>query len=385
MLDRLMDARRLLTPRTVAYLVLGWAAAWFGVMAVGGGSSWHFFLQGATALADADDPVNGGLHLYAAAPVLQIGPLTFLAVLLLLPAGGVLALLGWQILGAAAGLLLLWMVRGLVPRWQRDDAWLALAAGYFLPVWMFLAVGVAHLDDVLALLLSVGALRAARTGHGWLTGLLLGLATDAKPWAIGFAAILLLVPGWRRRLAAGGVLLAAVGAAWLPFFVGDRGTSNALRYTIQNAPVSALHALGIDDPRTPAWDRPAQLALALTLGALAVWRGQWAAIPLLAVASRLVLEPGGNKYYIAGVVVATVIWDYAGARPFLPWWTMSACLGLFVARWMPMPAVLHGWALIALFVSACVLLSSRRPFESTTDESRPPGAVIGAPALPPRR
>ncbi|WP_432968327.1 hypothetical protein [Dactylosporangium sp. CA-233914] len=66
MLDRLMEVRRLLTSRTIAYLVQGWAAAWFGIMAVGGGSSWHFFLQGAAALANADDPVRGGLHMYAA-------------------------------------------------------------------------------------------------------------------------------------------------------------------------------------------------------------------------------------------------------------------------------------------------------------------------------
>ncbi|WP_433042892.1 glycosyltransferase 87 family protein [Dactylosporangium sp. CS-033363] len=370
MLERLHRLRPP-SPRTAAYLVLAWAAVWFGIMVIRGGSSWHYFLQGASALADADDPVRGGLHVYAAAPILQIGPLSFLAVLPLLPAGGLVAMLGWQILSAAAGLLLLWLVRGLVPRWERDDAWLALAAAYFMPVWMFLAVGVAHLDDVLALLLSVAALRAARAGHGWLTGLLLGLATDAKPWAIGFAALLLLVPGWRRRLAAFVVLGVAVAVAWVPFFVGDPGTSNALRFAIQNHPASALHALGINDPYTPPWDRPAQLVLALALGALAVWRGRWQAIPLLTVASRLVLEPGGNKYYIAGVVVGTIIWDFAGARHALPWWTMSACVGLFIARWIPMPDLLHGWALVALFVSACTVLLV--PF----DRARPPVTLHG--------
>jgi hypothetical protein len=365
MLDRLrarhLPALTVPPPRTIAGLVLAWAVGWYVVMVLGGGSSWHFFTQGAAALADADDSMSGGLHLYAAAPVLQIGPLAFLAVLLLLPAGALPALVGWQILGAAAGLLLLWLVRGLVPRWQRDDVWLALGAAYFMPVWMFLAVGVAHLDDVLALLLSVAALRAARAGRGWLTGLLLGLAVDAKPWAAGFAAMVLLLPGWRRRCTGGAVMAAAVAAAWIPFFAADAGTSNALRYTILNAPVSALHALGIDDPRTPAWDRPAQLALALILGAAAVRRGRWPAIPLLAVASRLLLEPGGNKYYIAGVVVGTIIWDFAGSRAVMPWWTMSACIGLFVARWVPMPAIVHGWLLVGLFLAACGLLLGRRP------------------------
>ncbi|GAA4259432.1 hypothetical protein GCM10022255_084010 [Dactylosporangium darangshiense] len=382
MLDRLRGLRSsVLTvppPRTIARLVLAWAVAWFVVMAIGGGSSWPFFVQGASALADVDDRVRGGLHLYAAAPVLQIGPLSFLAVLLLLPAGAIAALAGWQVLGAAAGLLILWLVRGLVPRWHRDDGWLALGAAYFMPVWMFLAVGVAHLDDVLALLLSVAALRTARDARAWPTGLLLGLAADAKPWAVGFAAILLLLPGWRRRLVAAAALMAAVAAAWLPFFVADPGTSNAVRYTIQNAPVSALHALGIHDPRTPSWDRPAQLLLALALGAIAVRRGRWAAIPLLAVASRLVLEPGGNKYYIAGVVVGTIIWDFAGSRHDVPWWTLSACLALFVARWIPMPNPVRGWLLVALFAAACsLLLGRRRP------ASPPPRGVASYAAGPP--
>ncbi|WP_344613956.1 glycosyltransferase 87 family protein [Dactylosporangium salmoneum] len=353
----------LLRPRTLACLVLGWAVAWFALMALGGGSSWRFFAEGAGALADVDDAVRGGLHLYAGAPVLQIGPLTFLAVLLLqAPAGAVAALAGWQVLGAAAGLLVLWLARGLVPRWRRHEGWLALGAACFMPVWMFLAVGVAHLDDVLALLLSVAALRTARDGRAALTGLLLGLAADAKPWAVGFAAMLLLLPGWRRGLTAAAVLAAAVAAAWLPFFAADPHTSNAVRYTIQNVPVSALHALGVHDPRTPPWDRPAQLALALALGAVAVWRGHWPAIPLLTVASRLVLEPGGNKYYIAGVVVGTIIWDYAGSRHDVPWWTMSACLGLFVARWVPMPDPVHGWLLVAFFAAACALLLGRPDF-----------------------
>ncbi|MFG2041734.1 glycosyltransferase 87 family protein [Dactylosporangium sp. NPDC048998] len=348
-----------LSARAAASLVTAWAAGWFAVMVIGGGSSWPFFVQGAHALADAHDRVAGGLHLYAAAPVLQIGPLAFLAVLPLLPAGPAAAMLGWQVLGAAAGLFVVYLVRGLRP--ERDRTRLAQAALYFVPVWMFLAVGVVHVDDVLALLLSVAALRAARSGRPWVTGLLLGLAADAKPWALAFAALLLLLPGWRAQLAAVVVLGLVLAVAWLPFFAGDPHTSAALRYTIENRPVSALRVIGVRDPRTPPWDRPAQLALALALGALAVWRGRWAAIPLLAVAARLVLEPGGNKYYIAGLVVGTLVWDFVGSRWSSPWWTIAASLGLFLARWVPMPDAWHGRLLVAFFAAACVLLLAPAP------------------------
>jgi uncharacterized membrane protein len=57
------------------------------------------------------------------------------------------------------------------------------AAVFMMPVWMSLAVGTAHLDDVLALLFTILAIRGALAGRPVLAGVLLGLAVDAKPWA----------------------------------------------------------------------------------------------------------------------------------------------------------------------------------------------------------
>jgi hypothetical protein len=335
--------------RPVRWLLAGWAAVWFVAMAWHGGLSWHFFVQGAAALADADDPA-GGLHLYAAAPVLQIGPLAFFVTECLRVLSGRADLVAAQVLGAAGGAYILWQAGRLG---RRFSPWPVV---FFVPVWLYLAVASAHLDDVLALVGIVAALAAARTGRSVQAGLLLGLAVDAKPWALGSAALLLMLPGWRAVVRGALTTGAAVAAGWLPFFLADPRTVRVLHFTILNTPLSALRALGVTDARTPPWDRPAQALLGIGLGILAVRRGRWAAVPLLAVAARIALDPGTNKYYAAGAVAGAVLWDLAGGDARFPWWTAAAAGTIFASRWIPMPDALHGWITLAFCLSCLTLV-----------------------------
>lgn len=343
------------------FFVLAWAALWFAVMVWQGGTSWHWFVEGQQALADLDDRLSGGLHLYAGLPYLQIGPVTFLATFLVGPAGSSFALLCAQVFGAAAGLFVLGVLRAtaetLRPDLGRDelDRRLVAVALFFIPVWTWLAVGVVHLDDVLALLFIVLALRFAAAGRPVLTGVLVGLAVDSKPWALPLACLLLLVPGWRQRLAGAAALGLVVAAAWLPFLLADPGTLRALHYTIPNTTLSALRVLGVDDPRTPGWVRPAQTLAGLGLGALAVRRHRWAAVVLVVVASRLVLDPGTNRYYVAGLAVGAAVWDLLGARTARPWWSAAACLGLFTSRSFGLPPTTYGVLTLCFFLAACLL------------------------------
>jgi hypothetical protein len=348
----------------IRHFVPAWAVLWFAVMVGQGGTSWHWFVEGQQALADLDDRISGGLHLYAGLPYLQIGPVTFLVTFLLGPAGSSYALLSTQLLGAAGGLLVLGLLRAtaqdLRPELSGEelDRRTLSVALFFTPVWTWLAVGVVHLDDVLALLFVVLALRAAATGRPVLTGVLLGLAVDSKPWALPLACLLLLVPGGRRRLAGAAALGLVVAAAWLPFLLTDPGTLRALHYTIPNTALSTLRVLGVNDPRTPGWVRPAQTLLGLGLGALAIHRQRWAAVVLVVVASRLVLDPGTNRYYVAGLAVGAAAWDLLGARTPRPWWTAAACLGLFTSRSFGLPPATYG-ALTLCFFLATGLLAVR--------------------------
>ncbi len=73
------------------------------------------------------------------------------------------------------------------------------AGAVFLIVWASLAVHYSHLDDVLALLFAALAIRAVLADVPALAGLCLGLAVDAKPWALVFLPLGLAVARDRRR------------------------------------------------------------------------------------------------------------------------------------------------------------------------------------------
>jgi hypothetical protein len=252
------------------------------------------------------------------------------------------------------------VIRDLAGRTRSDlgaaeiDRRTLLAAMFVVPAWSYLAVSVTHLDDVLTLLFAVLGLRAAVAGRAVLAGALLALAVDAKPWALPLVCLLLLLPGDRRRPAV--LTYAAVLAvAWLPFLLGDLGTVHALHYTIPNSNFSALRVLGIDTPRTPSWDRPAQVVVGLTVSLLALARRRWQLVLLATIVARVVLDPGTNHYYAAGIVVGAAVWDIAGSRRSVPWWTATSFLGLFFARDLSLPPVVNGISLLVFFVAVCAL------------------------------
>jgi hypothetical protein len=341
-----------------------WFIAWFTVYVRGGGMAWHFFVQGQQALSDLDDPVRGGIHLYAALPQLQIGPLALLAAWVFSPFGIQVSLFIAQVFGAAAGVTILLLARSITEQLRPDltrqqiTRRTRLAAVFFTPVWLYLAVGSVHLDDVLALLFGVLATAAAVKHRPLLAGSFVGLAVDAKPWALPFAAVLLVLVRPAARALALAALVTTVAATWLPFLLFDPHTLNAIQFTIPNTPRTALRVLGIDTPRTPSWDRPAQALLGLLLAATAVYRGRSTAVILMAVAARTVLDPGTNLYYSAGLVVGAALWDITGSRHRWPWWTALAALTQFLARYAPLPPSTYGRLSLSFFLACMLLLSS---------------------------
>jgi hypothetical protein len=330
-----------------------WAIGWYVGFAHHGGLSWHFFTWGGRSLTALHDQVHGGLHVYAAYPILQIGPLALLAAAFLMHATPDAGLVAGQLAGVAAGAVLLWQVYA-VARVERPNLArhrLMATAVPFVPVWMYVAVRSEHLDDVLALLCATLALRAGRSERAVACGVLIGLSIDAKPWALPFACLALLLTDRRDQIRAGVAAAAVAALGWLPFLLGDPRTASQLsHYTIANSPLSALRVLGIVDPRTPLWDRPAQAALGVVLAMLAIRRGRWPAVILLVVVARIVLDPGANRYYTAGVAVGALLWDVLGSRSNLPWWSTGTVFGVFASRWVPMSGPVHGWLTLGLFV-----------------------------------
>jgi hypothetical protein len=299
-----------------------WAAIWGVAQDNPSGLSWHFFVSGTQMLFH-----GSGLNLYAQHPELQIGafalviaaPLTMLG-----SAGQPVA----QLLMTAAGPLCLAAIAQLVAPPNRRLRVL-LAGLALMPAWAVLSVRFGHFDDVLALGLAVAALRAVAARRAGLAGLALGAAIAAKPWAIGFAPLLLVLD--QQLLIAVGGAVACVASSWAPFVMANPATLSALRPPLGVAESSGLRALGYTGNVVPAWDRVGQFFLEPLCALAPVFRGRWPGLFLVAVAVRLALDPKDNPYYIGGAVLAAVIFDLLATRWIVPWATLLT----LVALWQP--------------------------------------------------
>ncbi|MBL1093036.1 MULTISPECIES: hypothetical protein [Streptomyces] len=318
-------------------LLTAWTALWFAVVEPHGGFSWHYLRTGGELIyqGTAGDG-TGGLNLYAHHPELQMGPISFLTAGLFNPfpeatgqflAAALMSLLGLVIV-VLAGRSAAHHFLGTGTNHQRLRQRVLIAGLAFIPMWIEVAVRFGHLDDVLALFFTALAVRAVTRGDAALTGVFLALAMDSKPTALAFVPLLLALPR-EKWLRAGLWCAGLVAVAWLPFFLGDPQSFAAAKFAIPNHPASALRWLGVGDPETPGWDRPAQAALGLALGTIAVWRGRWAAVVLLGANARIVLDPSVYTYYTASVLLGTLLWDVIGQRRLVPWWSWLALLILY--------------------------------------------------------
>ena len=357
-------------PARVWWWLWCWTALWTAIRMPGGGGSWHYFTQG-SGLLFGDDR-GQGLHLYAAHPELQIGPVAFVVATPLRLLGSWPGRAVAVLLMSLTGPLLLGSLWRLVPPHARRPSRLLIAGLWFLPVWAELVTHAGHLDDVLALVFGIAAMRAVARGNPIAAGLLVAAAADSKPWAAAFVPLLLALP---RGRAGGGrwraVVACALGVAvaWLPFLLYDPNTLTAARFAIPTAASSGLRALGFTGSRTPFWDRPAQLVLGCLLGAVAVVRGRWPAVILLATAARVLLDPEVYSYYTAGVLIGAVAYDLVMTTRRSPWLTIGAVAALHLARLIShvAPVSLHDLGLLRVAyvaVAAVVVLrlaASRPP------------------------
>ncbi len=303
--------------------IIAWTVFWATAHESPSGLSWHFFPEGARLLVH-----GSGLDLYAEHPDLQIGPLAFVVALVLAPLPDETARLVAEGLMTAAGpLLVLWLSPLVFGPRKRERVFLGLVV--LIPTWTVLSVRWGHLDDVLALVFSVAAIRAVAANRALLAGLAMGAALASKPWALGFVPVLLVLE--RHRLRAALATALSTAAAWMPFLVANPATLDAFRPQFLVAPSSGLRALGFRGDVVPAWDRTAQLVLAPAAALAAVLRGRWAGLFLVAVAVRLALDPQDNAYYAGGAALVALVFDLLGTRWRIPWATVITVLAL----WQP--------------------------------------------------
>ncbi|MEU0835319.1 hypothetical protein [Streptomyces sp. NPDC005969] len=315
-------------------LLTVWTALWFVVADRHGAVSWHYLRTGEELLFG--EIPGGGLGLYANHPELQIGPVSFVVAGLFTPFPEAVGEKLADAFMSGLGLYMLVLVgrtaadhyRGTGLNHRHLQQRVLVAGAAFIPMWVEVAVRFGHLDDVLALFFTTLALRALVRGNATAVGVLLALAVDSKPWAVGFLSLLLALPR-SVRLRAGAWVVGLVAAAWLPFYLTHLDTFAAAHFAIPNQPDSALRWFGVNDPGTPWWDRPAQMTLGMALGALAVRRHRWAAVVVLAADARIVLDPSVYTYYNASVLLGTLIWDSIGQRRLVPWVSWIALISLY--------------------------------------------------------
>lgn len=397
-------------------LLSGWTAIWFAILARHGGIAWIFFVKGSSLLFTGNYNGHnrpGFLHLYASYPGFQIGPLAFGVAQMIRnlvpgqPVGPFQGVLTAQLIMSAMGLLTLVIIRRIalfarpaLAAERRFHVAFLTGSAVFMVAWTELAVAYSHLDDSLALLLAAAAVLAAIQGHPVLTGLCLGLAADAKPWALIFLPVLLLAGGmvsWRAPdqaarpiraslrtwvIAAAGAV-AVIAAAWLPFFSAAPQTVRAVHYTIGNMSDSALRALGVDNPQTPHWDRQAQIVLACLLAVIAIRRGRWPAVLLLGAGARIALDPGVHGYYTAGIMVGALLWDLLGRERPAPVWTVISFFSLNLVPLVTTDNVLRGDIRLYLTVAVSFVILTAPANGSwrhvgTAAETGPPPKALAA-------
>jgi hypothetical protein len=331
-------------------LLVAWTTAWFFAAyesrPKGHLTDWLTFEFGARTLVHLNSHYDtGALSLYAHYPFMQIGP----------PALVIVGALQWlrpatvqflmAIVMALSGVWCLRCSEQIVGRHvsverRRRLHTIALRAGLvLLPMWAWEAARWEHLDDVISITAILTAMAIITSGkRWWLAAILVGLAVASKPWAIAAAPVLM---GMRREDRGRASLVAILTAAgcWGPFVVADSQTISALgnfQYTVDAG--STAHFLGMALGNAPRWVRPVQFIGGFLIGMGAVRQGRWVAVPLIAFAFRVVIDPQMWLYYGMGPLVAAALWDCADDRKWPIWTGVTAVVEFGV------PSVEPSWS-----------------------------------------
>ncbi|SDY92994.1 competence protein ComEC [Geodermatophilus africanus] len=268
-----------------------------------------------------------------------------------------------------AGVLAPLRRRAVDRRVQALVAVLALAGFVVLARPSASVVRAAAMGAVTLLALATGRSRAALPALGAAVVVLLlvdpGLARDAG-FALSVAAtaaIVLLAPGWSRRLRARGwppvladavAVAAAAGLATAPLVAGLSGLVSPV-----SLPANLLAAPAV----APATVLGLLAALALPvvppLGEALVWVAGWPARWLVVVAQRAAALPEGATGWPAGtrgavlltvllLVCGWLLWRFPRARPL----ALAALVGVVVLGW-PLRQVTRGWPPERTVLVAC--------------------------------
>jgi len=236
-----------------------------------------------------------------------------------------------------------------------------LIGGLVVIFWWAKLGGYGHLDDALVLTAAAVALLKIRQGKPFTGAVLIGLAIASKPWAVILVPLTFgpVGPLWYRLRAP--LVANAIGAAcWLPFFISEPHILESIRPTVDIAPDSVLQLFGMTDAAVPTWLRSAQLLGALALATFAVWRGRVGGVILIAIAFRMMTDPGTWSYYTAGFMLGALAWDLFETASVLPTATLAAAV-LLMPPWLIPNSDVRAVMRLVAFLAAIVLVAADKP------------------------
>ena len=354
-------------------------------------TSWHFFRDAARLVFAGAPAHGGGLDVFLSHPEFQFGPLSIVAGAPFALAPQSLAVPAVIALGTLLGVVVALSVEAAAtPGRPAPGGALApvapLAGAVALAVvWADVGVRTAHIDDAIALAATALACAGVARGRGATATAALAVAAAAKPWALAFAPLAAAAPG-RRRWLRPVVALAAAGATWLPFVLDEPGSVVAAgSFRLENAPASALRALGVHDPATPLWVRPTQFAVGLAVAGVLVRRGRWPGVVMAALAVRVALDPAAHHYYSAALVAGTLLWERITLPRRLPLATIAVAVVMELTAGDLHPSALAGALRLALaaglLLAALAVPGPGGPAYAGTT-STPGGSGSNAPVMP---
>lgn len=338
-----------------------------------GTSDWSYFVLGADVLFGSPpptfDPVpqytpegQGGLHLYAEHSFIQIGPPSLLLAQLLQigPKDGMYVAAA---LVQFLGLVCVWLVERAALRLGDHVRIVTLLGGSMVTVvWGSLSY-YTHLDDAIAITCVAAALLALQNGRWDGVGLLLGLGAASKPWGIVVIALVLAAPTWRSRIRSAVFAGSVVGAFWAPFVIADLDTLTVNTFNLPTSARSPLAAVGLAGTHLGEWIRPVQFLVATTVTLLPAAARQWALIPLLGFATRLLFDPAAYQYYVAGLVVGAFVADIAVVRRRIPLLTTTVTLSFLMVPFLdaaPAVASLRASTYVIVILATLVIIARDR-------------------------
>ncbi len=336
---------------------------------------WWFFRAGAFGLThEAHGFGAPALHLYVTNPNLQIGPppLELVAVIQHYTTPTQVEVILAIVMALVAVVLVrvferIGLAMGADGQPVRS---MALLGGIVVVgLWVDQAAHWRHVDDVMALsatafavsvILRVRAGLSGRLAAWWLAPLLLGLAAASKPWALGFAPLLLGLPRpkWAR---AAWVLIISAAIWWAPFVIAAPDTITTLGHLrLFPAPGSVPYLFGLRGD-TSQWLRPVQFGLGLAAAFAIGLRRSWLAVPVVALAVRVATDPYVWPYYGMGyllLALAVDLWRRQSRRDPIPWaCVVTAVVFYALPALTPVTVAALGrlaWGVAAVVLALCM-------------------------------